>query len=319
MKYFLIKVFKFSIIIIVFLYGIQFSVDSFLKSSLVCDPTWSKVFKGEIKSDIVIIGNSRAQFQYNPKIITEITGLACYNLGLSGTPINIFDIRWKAFVNRNKLPAILIIDVDYNFLGSATGIYEKHQYIPYVNEREYEIVASKIDNDLVLDQFVPCFKFRGLATAITAKFSSAFSQNCDNFINGYSINNNSWNDIDWFLFEKHRLHEIADSKKFHDLYEDGFSKLSSILDFSKEKNIKVVLVWSPQYTEVQKFKENQRRYVDSLITDVANKYKLDYLNFSTNDLVNDKSNFYNHSHLNYKGASEFSVQIASYIKNNTSF
>ena len=111
----------------------------------------------------------------------------------------------------------------------------------------------------------------------------------------------------------------GDSVSFHDLYEDGFSKLSSILDFSKEKNIKVVLVWSPQYTEVQKFKENQRRYVDSLITDVANKYKLDYLNFSTNDLVNDKSNFYNHSHLNYKGASEFSLQIASYIKNNTSF
>lgn len=301
------------------LYGIQYCIDSFLKSSLVCDPTWSKVFKGEIKTDIAVIGNSRAQFHYNPKIISEITGVSCYNLGLSGTPINIFDIRWKAFVNRNKLPSLLIIDVDYNFLGSAKGVYEKYQYIPYINTNEYTKIVKPIDENLFLEQYVPCFKYKGQTVPIISKISSAFSQNCDNFINGFNINNTIWDDNEWAIFKKKRLHEAVDSKKFHGLYADGFSKLSSILDFSKKNNIKVILVWSPQYIEVQKFKENQRRFVDSLINTLATKYKLDYINFSTSKLVYDKSNFYNHSHLNYTGASEFSKQIANYIKNKTAF
>lgn len=313
MKHFLIKTSKFIIILIVVLFGVQYLVDSFLKSELVCDTTWSRVFKGTIDSDIAIIGNSRAQYHYNSKIISKSTGLSCYNLGLSGTPINIFDIRWQAYINRNRLPSTLIIDVDYNFLGTARGLFESDQYVPYVHENEYKKVAESIEKDFYLDYYLPCYKYKGHTIPILSKFRDVFNKNCDAFLNGYIVNNSNWDNQEWAIFENNRLQEVVDSKIFHDLYANGFNKLTSILEYSKQHNIKVLLVWSPQYIEVQKFKLNQRTYVDEFIKKIAAEYNVDYLNFSNNNLVFDTSNFYNHSHLNYKGASEFSKQIAKHL------
>lgn len=300
-------------------YIVQFCIDTILKSELICDTTWSEVFKGTLNKDIVIIGNSRAKFHYNPNVITEKTNLSCYNLGLSGTPINVFDIRWKSFVNRNTLPKSVIIDVDYNFLGTANGLFEKFQYLPYVNEAEYAQVTKTLDKDLIFDQYIPCFKYQGQVEPLIAKFKTMFDKDCLGYINGYRVNTSVWDENEWLQFKNKRFSEVSDPEGFDGLYKEGVKKLNGILQFCQQKDIKVTLIWSPQYIEMQKFKVNQRQYVDRLINTLAIKYKIDYLNFSNNAIVYDKANFYNHSHLNYKGALEFSKQVGDYLKNKPDF
>jgi len=315
LKRFIKHIIKFVLLVTVVFSTLHFSLDYFFKNDKFCDNTWSKIFKADLEADIAVIGNSRAEVHYNPEVIKNITGLECYNLGLSGTPINIFDIRWKTYVNRNKLPKILIIDLDYNFLGEGQGLFEKFQYLPYVNELEYKDVVKDLEGDYKLDQYFPLHKYRGKQELVFGKIKSFFSQDCKKSINGFKIKNALWNENEWNTFMANRMNEVVDANTFNELYKNGYSKLKGILDFCKINKIKPYLVWSPQYIEVHKFKENQRFYVDSLINTLASNYKLDYLNFSNDNLVHKKSNFYNHSHLNYQGAQIFSKSIATYIKN----
>ncbi|WP_299888614.1 hypothetical protein [uncultured Lacinutrix sp.] len=318
MNTFIKKVIKFVLLVTVVFSTLHITLDYFFKNGKFCNNTWSEIFKANLDVDIAVIGNSRAEVHYNPEIISSITGLKCYNLGLSGTPINIYDIRWKSYINRNKLPKILIIDLDYNFLGEGKGIYEKFQYLPYVNEIEYQHIAQRVDKDFNLDQYLPLYKYQGEQGAVFSKLKSFFYKDCKESENGYKVKNKSWNENEWNIFKAKRMNEVANSDTFYDLYKKGHLKLNEILDFCKQNKIKTYLVWSPQYFEVHKFKENQRQYVDSLINNIASNYDIDYLNFSRDSLVYNKSNFYNHSHLNYKGAKLFSKSIAAHIKNKAS-
>ena len=313
MNTFIKNILKFIAIIVVVFFTIHLSLDYVLKNNKRCDNTWSKVFKGSIVTDIAIIGNSRAEAHYNTNIISDIIGLKCYNLGLSGTPINIYNIRWHAYINRNKLPKILILDVDYNFLGTANGLYEAFQYVPYVNELEYTRVVKQFDDDILFDQYIPLYKFRGNFNHLNHAFKSVFSKNC-HIINGFKINSSPWHHNEWENFKTNRLHEVASKETFIENYEAGFNQLKDILNFCNNNQIKVYMFWSPQYKEVQKFKENQRVYVDSSLVVLANTYKVNYINYSRNNICDNKLNFYNHSHLNFIGANKFSKMVANYIK-----
>ncbi|WP_157614173.1 hypothetical protein, partial [Pseudotamlana agarivorans] len=117
-------------------------MDYFLSKENVCNNnTWHKIFKGKLNTDIAIIGTSRAEVHYNTKIINNLTGLRTYNLGLSGTPYPIFKIRWRSYINRNKSPKILIIDIDALSLHNSNNLYDKFQYLPYFYSPEYQSVA----------------------------------------------------------------------------------------------------------------------------------------------------------------------------------
>ncbi len=293
--------------------SLQFCLDSLLSSPRLCDNTWSTIFSGNLDTDIAILGNSRAEVHYNPNIITKITDLKSYNLGLSGTPLNILNIRWTSYINRNKKPKVLILDVDYNVLGTADGVYEKFQYLPYIKETEYSSVAKNIDESLTLDCYVPLYKYRGFGMEIYRQIKSMYLNNCNAIENGFKVNNNLWNNNEWNNFKANRVNEIEDTKTFIPLYENGITELKEILDYCSKNNILVFMIWSPQYYEVHNFKKNQRKYVDSLLMRVAKQYKIDYLNFSNDSLVYDKSNFYNHSHLNAKGSEAFSKKVGKLI------
>lgn len=295
------------------LFALEFMFDVFLVRERKCNNTWTKIFNGKLDTDIVILGNSRAEAHYNPKIITQKTNLRTYNLGLSGTPLNILKIRWKSYINNNPLPKILILDIDYNVLGSSKKIVEKFQYLPYIKYREYKNVSKPLGEINFLDEYLPFYKYSGYHTELTNEIKSYFRGNCSNFYEGHIIRDKLWNDLEWNNFKEMRLNELTDSSLFDSIYKNGVEELKSILDFCIENKIKVFFIWSPQYIEVQDFKNNQRRYVDSLVKNIADKFKIQYINYSVDSLVYDKSYFYNHSHLNKKGADIFSKKVGDFI------
>ncbi|WP_372757963.1 hypothetical protein [Mariniflexile sp.] len=285
---------------------IQFGLDRLLDNRFACNNIWYKIYHASLNTDIAILGNSRAQAHYNPEVITGATHLDSYNLGVSGTTLNILKIRWQSYINRNKLPKILIIDVDYNLLGTANTFFEKLQYLPYVNEEEYTNVAKQLDKNYLLEKYVPLYKYRGFEMGVYSQIKSLVKADCSNYINGFIINENKWDEQDWDTFETKRLNETVDAKYFNTMYENGVEELRTILKFFNKNNIQVHLIWSPQYYKVHAFKINQRQYVDSLLTKIAKDYKVNYVNFSNDSLVYSKANFYNHSHLNKHGADLFS-------------
>ena len=60
--------------------------------------------------DILVFGSSKARYGYNPQIVTDSTGLTCFNCGEDGSGIILFYAWWKIISHRYH-PKVLIYDV----------------------------------------------------------------------------------------------------------------------------------------------------------------------------------------------------------------
>lgn len=61
------------------------------------------------KADVLILGSSRARHTYQPKMITDSTGLTAYNAGIDGHGMNYALIVLQSFLERCK-PQVVVLD-----------------------------------------------------------------------------------------------------------------------------------------------------------------------------------------------------------------
>ena len=316
MRKFIYKILKTVTLVYLILFVLQFAIDTLLGQENACNNnTWHKIFNGTLESDIVILGNSRAEAHYDTEIIANITNKKTYNLGQSGTPINILNIRWQSYINRNKLPEVLILDLDYTVLGTTNTIFEKFQYLPYIYKEEYINSASKIDTDNLLERYLPLYKYRGYETEIYKNIKGlSNTELCSNSVNGYIEHDKQWDNAAWESFKTKMKKDKENNNKNFEMYAEGITHLKAIIAFCKTNNIKVYFVWSPQYYEAYSYRLEYRKYLDSVLNKLSLKNNITYLNLSKDTLSFDKNNFYDKSHLNSKGARLFSEKVAEALQ-----
>jgi hypothetical protein len=294
---------------------VQFGLDTYLDNEQVCHNTWHRIYNGNLTTDIAILGNSRAEAHYNPEIIKEVTGHSTYNLGLSGTPINILRIRWQAYFNNNALPKLLIVDVDNNLLGSANYLFEKFQYMPYTREQEYEMVAKEIDKDYYYEKYIPMYKYRRYEMQVFNKIKESLNKkDCVNGFSGYIPHDKPWNNSDWLVY-KNRMDEQKTNPKLclECIYEKGQVHLKELISFCKSNKIEICFVRSPKYYKAQHYDMQRTVFVDSIFNNVAKQEDILYFDFTNDSLCFSKNSFYDKSHLNLGGSNIFSKKIAKLI------
>lgn len=64
--------------------------------------------------DIIIMGSSRASHHYVPEIITEKTGMSCFNAGQDGNGIIMQYGRWK-MISERYTPKLILYDITKDF------------------------------------------------------------------------------------------------------------------------------------------------------------------------------------------------------------
>jgi len=72
----------------------------------------------------------------------------------------------------------------------------------------------------------------------------------------------------------------------------------------KEKEIEVILVYTPEYLEGQSFVKNRTEII-TLFENFSEIHKVPFLDYSGNEICTKKEYFYNASHLNKTGAELF--------------
>ena len=313
MKKFIIQTTKFILILYMLLLLVEKFLDFVSINGLDYKlQVWNTIYKGELKTDLVIIGNSRAECHYNSKIIEELTGFKTFNLADEGRPINILIAKWQAYLNYNLKPKILIIDVDYNFLGTANYLYKKWQYLPFYNKPELKALRRTFKEDYYLDTYMPLYKYRGNNFKYFNDYLKNNVNDSTKFIKGFFKNNSNWNVEEWHNFKlrtaKQDLHY-----DFESTYLKGFEQLEIIIDECMQKDITVFLCWSPQYEGVYYYNKDSRYKVDSVLKDISKNKNIRYFNFDSDDITKDTLNFYNHSHLNFTGANLFSEKLSDSI------
>jgi hypothetical protein len=271
---------------------------------------WNQIVDGKINADVVISGSSRALTHYDPRVIEERTGLKAFNIGLNGSQTDMQVARLKTYLRHNKPPLLLIFNLDvFSFQTTHGETYEPAQYIPYLAEPAIYSALMHIDSDFWKAKFVPLYGYavQDLRFNWILGMLGFFGWNPseDHFL-GFKPRYSAWTDD----FERFKM-KNPNGVRF-EIEADGVKEMEGLLRLCREQGIKVVLVYSPEYQEIQTWTTN-RTEVFAHFDKLRDQFGVPVWDYSNSPISARKQNFYNSEHLNAEGAAVFSREVGTRI------
>ncbi|MFZ4464325.1 MAG: hypothetical protein ACOYN5_10785 [Bacteroidales bacterium] len=269
---------------------------------------WNDIYTGNINSDLVIYGSSRAWVHINPKIIEDSLQISSYNLGIEGHNFWLQYFRHKELLKFNKKPAHIIMSLDIFTLQKRCDLYNYQQFLPFLllNNDIYQYTSSYIGFS-TFDYYIPLCRYFLESGALKAAFRSMIDcKIVPSRIRGYMGMEKNWtNDLDRAK-SKVDYYEVKLDSSTVNLFEKFINECSN-------NNIKITLVFSPEYIEGQFFVKNRKEII-SKYQHFANKYSLQFIDYSKDTMCMQKQFFYNSEHLNKKGSEIFTNKLIKDIR-----
>jgi|GEM_PF-2553039 len=278
---------------------------SFFSQKQIRDNRIGLLLDGQINSDIIIVGSSRALNNYNPEIISDATGRSCYNFGLSGSNILYHEAIINLMIHQNKKPSLIIYSVDDHatFYEIPNIIFRKDVLYPFVYDDE-------------VNKFVSLqLKKNTLAT----KFSKTYRENM-NFVNAlkfpiygqeivdYKTNHLDRNGANLLIMRKEdppatfrNLKINVDNLHISLKYWASFRRIQ---ENCQKTDIKIIFVLPPVYINGY---PGFKKILDEAVLNDSPVY--DYTNS-----ISDSTLFFNGDHLNNKGADWFTQNLTQHLK-----
>ena len=275
---------------------------------------WNDIFEGKIATDIAIYGSSRAWVHIDPQMLEDSLHRTAYNLGIDGHNFWLQHLRHTEFLKYNQPPEYIIHSIDVFSFQKRKDLFNPQQFLPYMlldkTIMEYTI---SYDGYSWPDYCLPLLRYRGQEYAINEAFRiwrhpvhpHAGRKK------GYMGMNYTWNDDLTKAKTQMRQYNVELDSPSIELYDRFLADCAS-------RNIKVIMVYTPEYTEGQRFVAN-RAAVITLFRYLAGKYNLLFLDYSDDAICGEKEYFYNASHMNKRGAELFTGKLIGDLKRNNVF
>lgn len=309
MKKFIVTFLLFSIpLFIVAGFGDYFTNKVLRKSNHKYFVVWNDLVSGDINSEVLVYGTSRARAHINSKILEDTLNLSTYNLGIDGYTFDMEYCRHKLVFENNKKPSYIIQTLDYHMLSRIDNLYQYEQFFPYFNN---ETILSTIKDYKGLnwwDYNLPLVRYYGSKEQIFNAINVILrpSHNKGNRYKGFYNFNQSW------------TKEFENAKKSKNTIVQKLDKKSVILFEkyileTKKMKIPLIFVYTPEHIDGQHYVSN-RKQIMSVYSYLSRKYNIPFIDYSTDSICFNREYFYNSEHLNLKGANLFSRKLASDLK-----
>jgi hypothetical protein len=314
MKHFIYKIVVSSILVFI----MCIPVDLFLSEQLRKAHTyafdeysvWNDLYQGKLNADVAVYGSSRAWVHINSQMLEDSLGKRAYNLGIDGHNFWLQYLRHKLLLKYNSPPEVILLSLDMFTLQKKRELYNPDQFLPYMlwNEELKSYIDSYIGYD-IYDYWFPLVRYYGKREAISSAVTSYFvpAHPDSGRKKGFMGKNLEWTDD----FEK-----ATRQMDFYEVKIDTptFDLFNSFLAECKSSGIRLIFVYSPEYISGQKFVKN-REEIFSLYKEIALKNDILFLDYSNDEMCQDKSYFYNASHLTNQGACMFTEKLIRDLKN----
>ena len=312
MKKFILKILFFILPIIV----LAVVADIFISSQLRNSKTfahgelaiWKDIYAGNIDSDIVIYGSSRAWVHIDPLRIEDQLGGSAYNLGVDGHNFWLQHLRHLELLKHNRTPKTIILSVDTRSLQKRGDLYNLEQFLPFIKQKEIRNYTSAYEGFSYLDYQVPFLRYIGKREAMKEAISIYRGIESDKMIRvkGYKGFDEEWNSDFDKAKKKMKYYEVQ-------LDTTSISLFDSFLKECATKKIELIMVYTPEYIEGQEFTKN-RSDIIQLFQEKSEQYQFPFLDYSNDTLSYDKQYFYNAMHLNKTGAELFTDKLIEDIQ-----
>ena len=263
------------------------------------------VQSGAVNAEIIISGSSRAEVQYVPNVLKRHTGLKAFNLGRSGAQaanIHTGVVRW--YLNHNRIPKLLIANVDFGTLHPSHVLYDPVQYTHYLADDGLYKALSSRRPETWRARYVPLYGYIAddveshHYTALRALFGI---QGRELYKDGYlGLNPDKvWNPKpDQFRWVAKRAQFAPEAEAVGDFEE--------LLTEAKSRGIPTIVVFAPMHRLYSEALQGREEIMAEYAAIAARQGGVfwDYSSYAP--IANDTANFKDAHHLNRRGASAFS-------------
>lgn len=258
---------------------------------------------GKINKEIIILGSSRGARNIIASEIEKKTGHTSYNLAYPGSDIEFHEFVVRTLLKFNKAPKVILLSVDYPmaFLPDSILNFRLDRLYPlvkynYINE---ELVARGEKNRIMSNLFALSRMNKTNFDIRQKKFTALDTLYADGSMPiSFQKDTEDWTPSKSFV--------KYNSKKELQVKLECFKKIVSMC---QEKNIKLILIQPPLYDTMDP--SFRGRLVE------LTENKIAFFDYNRqNPMYKNKEYFYDRTHLNLKGATVFTNEIAQYLNTN---
>jgi len=266
------------------------------------------IMSGEVNADIIISGSSRALSHYDPRVIQDLTGRSAYNIGMNASQIDFEWVILKTYLNHNAKPQLVIQNLDlFSFETTKPGeLYDPGYYVPYLYDRELYGFYREMVPEAWKCKHVPLYGYAVEDMRFTWVWGvlRCFGiQGRQDYYQGFNPRAGTWNqDFDHFKLDARNGVRYAVDPM-------GVRSLEGIIELCQRNGIQIILVYSPEYVEMQGLETN-RAEIMARFKQISERFKVPFWDYSDSLLSQQRDYFNNSEHLNQNGADLFSKDLA---------
>jgi len=268
---------------------------------------WNHIVNGAINADVLITGSSRALTHYDARILQERLGRTAYNIGLNGSQTDMQVARLRTYLEHNRKPELLIHNLDlFSFQTTHGGVYDPGQYLPYIGEPALYEALSRINGNTWKSRHLPLYGYavEDLRFTWIQGVRRWFGWNpAEDHFQGFKPRHLPWTGE----FERFKAQNPQGAR--FEVEPEGVREMEALLELCRERRISVLLVYSPEYRDMQAMTRN-RAEIFARFGQLGERFAAPLWDFSDSPLSPQQDKFYNSQHLNAEGAALFSVALA---------
>ena len=232
---FITNILLIAIILLVTVFSIDYVITKGLKkSNSIYFSNLTKVFGGNLDTDLLIMGSSKAYVQISPTIIENKLNIRSHNIALDGNPFFVQSVLFDKYLEHNNLPKFVIQVVSNSTLTSnenSNEIYLYQKFLPYFDDIDVrDMLMSSEKNISKFIKYIPILKFHGQKLFIVEGVLSFFGVNntSTNLQKGYNPQSMKWDNkmYDKFI-EINKKKENDQTENFDDQTLEKFIKYIS--------------------------------------------------------------------------------------------
>jgi len=266
---------------------------------------YSRLYQGDAKADILLVGNSRGLIFYQP-YIEKITGKKTLNISYNGMPIDLAEVLVKDYLEKYPAPKQMILDVSMCDRLNKSLITGFNLYTPY-SPRMYDLIHLNDTTSAVAGKIFHLYRYN---SEIFQRSMFYLNKTDEDWLLDRVINDAMVTGITDYVADTIKIENggIVNGKKskFFFLKDEEDKKVKGVMEhlvatvnFAKSKGVDVQLVINPYYPP----------YLDKLVNldqlRVAAEKATGMKVHDYSRSVTDREGFGDYQHLNKAGSRIF--------------
>lgn len=296
MKKFLLKMALFAVVLIVLDRAFGYALAYMSEHSKGGYTEHFQYITNKTNEDVLIFGSSRAVHHYNPKIISDILGLSCYNCGQDGNGIILF-YGWWNIISKRYHPKWIIYDITPGY-----DLYvgeDNHKYLGWLKE-SYDEEGVK-DVFLSIDR-----KEKYKMMSWMYRYNSNWHQIIADYLHPvYEFKNNGFLPLEGNV-DMMRIKEKTSNERIIEFDPIKMGYLVKLIEQRGKTNI--VFVVSPSWYGINEMELQP-------VIELCKSKGIPFINFGNDPkYIHNERFFKDGLHLNEDGADEFTKDLTLLLK-----